>query len=283
MMTKINGSNLTELQNKWKDLFWQSVKEEREAEGYRNTAVEINELLAEVLDLESLAEKTAIKKESKNEYKNIKATEFLVPRDAGKIGNFAEAAKIGLLPGRKVIMTKDKSDMTLVAMAINLKLLIALDKTGMELNKGTATGGTTTEARMWWGLLPYLLDNLENHRGFGQFLEVVEIEAEELKTALGHLNKLATLDDYGWTKTEFSRAEREIGPISQMPFTYRAEQWNFWKYLFKDENRFVSPPIGEENLETAIKKFHEQLEKMVIFGQDWGVGCDGHGGFNEPG
>jgi hypothetical protein len=33
----------------------------------------------------------------------------------------------------------------------------------------------------------------------------------------------------------------------------------------------------------ALKKFHENLEKLVVFSQDWGIGCDGHGGFNEPG
>lgn len=233
-----------------------------------------------------IPEKGITIKHQEGAFRGIPYPNRLTPEaDSQEINDINTAVDLALAPGQKVIIVEDRAQMTLLSLLTGIKMIVNHSKSIDEFDLGTATGGTTVSLRMAWGLLPYLL-NQTSPEMINKLLSLVNVKPEELVEVMEKLNKVATLDDYGWTPEALVKAEIEIGPIDKIPYTYRQEQLTLWlRRLLKNntDERFISPPLGKQNLAEAANEFHEQLNSLTPLFQVWGMGCDGHGGFNEPG
>lgn len=196
-------------------------------------------------------EGTKVVKDPRGTYQGIPYAPSLVPDISGNqnITSLDKAISIALTPGKKVFIVKNRAQMTAFAVAIQLELVRKfIQAFHRPYNIGTATGGTTETMRMVMGMPEYL------RKYFDQSLNY------------DLLKFVATLDDYGWTPDNLTKAETKIGPREDFPYIYRDEQWDLWlKYILGDEERFISPGIGYENLEEAVSIFHKELEKLVFY------------------
>ncbi|MFA6602942.1 MAG: hypothetical protein WCT01_04020 [Candidatus Shapirobacteria bacterium] len=226
--------------------------------------------------------KGVVERESTNEWRGRRETVSLIPitKQDGEIASLMRAVEVALAPGKKVIIVKNRAQMTAVALLTNLYLFKTLRERYQRVVKGTATGATTMSLRMLWGLLPNLL---KSEKEALKLIKTIGIDSMELKRILKMISKVVTLDDYGWTKESLEADRQLIGWEKRIPYTYREEQWTMWKYLLKNRKKLISPMSLKKSTKEILEGFRNKTNKLIVAAQDWGVGSDGHGGFNEPG